>query len=1046
MQGLYYIKFFSDTENPPYVNGDVVRVFYDEINDVIVTTLNGSPITSGPTLGSTIIFVVPPFGPSYSETVYWVYGMDDVGDISFSEPPYQYCELTTLVSFASSTAFPYANRVLSANHPSCVGNVCDIIFRGAPQITKPSDAITSDGEIKLIAESSVGVVKYGFYDVPYADMPNTTGIFSGLPPGIYTIYAKDANGCSIPVTINLSSEFDYGIKYRLQYMPVPKSINDVVYESRIDIFEKGYIGPILDIKAVDEPFVLRMRGDNEPFFTTILSTECSLKLLSETNLQYLPMFTQSDRQYQIRFYKRLTVDFSELWRGWVKPKLYREDYTSGDRYSVVVEATDSTANFSKQKFADSSGNPITGLTKLIDIIAIILNKTGIELPIHVADNLYESAMDSLVSDDPNDQTWIYPNEIFQAGVMCDVVLKNILSSKGARVVQWAQAWWIIRMDELVTDIDYRIFTKDGVLTSNDVYSPLRSIMDVPGAGDFTWINARQGLEVHPAVGVMTVRHELQKIPNGVKNGGFDEVTFTPVVDVFGNTSYQITEYKGWALILNGTTANYAFISNAVAKSDVYGYGEQPSTSKSNSLTSALTLFKEGRISKDEYNKIVSRITENDLPNYALLMSSPSNSGVYGEDAYVLSADQPIVFTSKDAIKFGFDYYTQGTKSSQIEPPFIKFKISVKLDNTYYLQADGRWSTDSEFEWIEIIVPQGKYNSWSHIDIAALLPNVVGTVDTTYTIKLMHGSLRTWVIGDEADLRDFATVNLPEGYRIVTYQIVGATELYRFYELVSDTLSPDNSPSIIHPDDYGTFDPPSYSAIATYNRGDKVKVGSSFYVSTHDNNINHTPGLSPLDWAQFAGKTLWKLTSEIQTGILETAGFYGIKNITVRKFDNVNVEFFPLSESAPEFKDYKITNNSEIDNDIELQLVVGDAPVDIVNSKNIYQNIYRLSDGTNTQAWARRGQSESMPLLALLAKQYTEQLQFPRFKLTGDISGYANFIDSFSEKGRKFLPMFIEINDFNNYSTVELIELTDPGGNSSFNGEFNGSEFGQEFDT
>lgn len=1047
MKGLYYISIYSNA-NPPLVTGDTVRVFYDEIGDVFLVTKNGATITSGPNLGPSMELVVPPFGDPYFSTNWFMGAMNDNGDPDFSRPQYQFCELTTLVFFASSTLFPYVQKQTTPNHPSCAGNVCDIIFRGTPQVAQPTDTTTPDGQITIVAESSLGVVKYGFENVPYSSMPNTTGVFTGLLPGVYTIYAKDANNCTLTIVVNLSAAFNYAVRWRLQYMPVSKRYGDVVYPTRIDILEKDYNDVPVDVKSVDESFTLRMRGDNQPMFTTIMNTECSLALLSETNLQFLSAFTQNDRRFQLRYYKDFGSGFTELWRGWVKPGLYRETYTDSENYAVSLEATDGTANLAKLKFSDASGNPIAGLTRVIDIIATVLKKLAFDLPIHVADNLYESTMETTVSDDPTDQTWIIPDEVFDKDTTCDVVLQNLLGSKGARIVQWAKAWWIIRVDELVTDVVYRVFSKDGVLLSNATYSPVRPIADRPGDGDFTWINARQDLEVYPAVGVMTARHNLIKVPNGIKNGGFDKVNFTETTDVFGAKNFQITDYPGWSLILNGNTASYPFISAGASKDIISGTGENTTETKANAIANALALLKDGRITKSEYNTITARITKDDLPNYAIKIVSASNNATYGQDAYVISAPQPIVFSSKDGMKFGFDYFTSAM-GSQVQSPFIKFKVSVKLDDQYYLQADGSWSTDSEFEWIEIVVPEGRYNEWSHIDIVALFPKVDNPVTTTYTVKLMGGTMsynQTWIIGDETALRAFPTVTLPEGYKITTRQQSGSVITYRFYELFSDTLLADNSPEIIRPDDYGTFNPPAFNSLATYKKGDKVKNGSQFYVSTHDENKGKTPPFFPNDWVQFAGVVVWKLISEIQTGIAETPAYYGIKTVTANKFDNANMEFLPSGEVAPDVKDYTVTNDDDIDNDITHEFIIGDAPIDINNSKNIYQNIYRLANGDATIWWARREQAEKQPLLALLAKQYVEQLQRPRFKLAGDLSGYVNFIDSFLEKGRKFIPMSIEIRDFNNETSIEMIELTPAGGNNGFNlGEFDNNEFGTDFD-
>jgi hypothetical protein len=1007
MKGLWHISF-SNAANPPFVSGDIVRVFYNEILDVFFVTKNGSEITTGPTLGPASSFIIDIFGGgSRLEINYIVFPMDDQGNPALLTPGYQFCELTTLVKFGDpSTAFPYAQKSYTPNDPSCAGNVCDIIFRGAPQLVLPSEPTVGDGSITIVAQSSLGTVRYGLENKPYAEMSNTTGVFTDLYAGAYVIYAKDPNGCTVVLQVQLNAIFNYGIRYRLQYTDSHKGV------SRIDILQRDYLGVIEEIKGADTPFSLFLRGENQDFFNPILSTSATARLISETDFQFLELFTQDDRQYQCRYYKQVSGFFEEKWRGWIIPGLYQEQYDEKKNYYVSAEFTDNLSILKDLPFVDSSGNKITGRIRLIEIIATILKKTDLGLPIRSACNIFEAGMDSSVDDDPLEQTYIDVDKAYVdedgTPLKCLDVLDNILRSFGARIFQFEGLWRINRIDEHDDFINFRVFDQNGVFISSGSYDPIKNLKSpqILSGEMLYWVRRSQNLEIQKAIGFAEVTFNLKKQKFGIRNGGFDEIT--PPTSIPG----QMGGYPGWTLVLNGNTASWLYITNNAWSSSMLS----------------------GRDDK-----------------YALFFTSASDRTDYGQDAYVVSENKQIRFTKSDGIVFSFDYLPMLIQTLQdLVPPFIKFKFSFTVDNQYYLQADGTWSTDTDFQWIEVNVPSSKFDEWQTIEIATALPDVAAETATTFNVRIMHGSFpySTWVIGDEADLRDVPTIELPEGYVHVVKSVSAGVTTYRFYELISTTL-PDNSPQIIRPDDYGTFNPPAWSSLTTYKRNDKVSSGPNFYVSTQDNNVGHSPIFGTF-WAQMAGRVAWSLKEELVTGILETPGFYGVRSTWARKFDNVNMTFLPSGQSAPDKKSYRVDNKSTIKDSATIEILNGDSPPDIMNAENIYENFYRRSDGQPTKSWKRVGMLESQPLLALLAKQYVEQFKRPKLKLTGSISGtfFLPFDSAIKESSRLYLPTYFELDDFNCQYQTEMIELT-PVDNGTLNpfgpAEFVTAEFGQDYD-
>lgn len=248
---------------------------------------------------------------------------------------YSFCEGTTLQIFQGQPLFPYAKRGSIDNHFSCALNICDLQISDTYTIINASDTVTSDGAILITATSSNGPIKYSLNpDFVYASSGQPTGQFYSLGVGTYTVYAKDALGCSDSITLEVGVPNFYNVLYRLEYT----DINNI--PTRCDVLERGYLGEIITVKAGADPFVLRYRGEGEiNKFKSVIPSEATLTLMSETNFFFRNLFSQDERKYQIRYYKNYgnttpgftpaVLDDLSLWTNQVNP-----DYVEVPPYNV----------------------------------------------------------------------------------------------------------------------------------------------------------------------------------------------------------------------------------------------------------------------------------------------------------------------------------------------------------------------------------------------------------------------------------------------------------------------------------------------------------------------------------------------------------------------------------------------------------------------------------------------------------------------------------------------------------------------------------------
>lgn len=1108
MNGLWQILIRSDS-NPPFVKNDIVQVFYEATDSKFVVTKNDALLTTGPTLND----------PSYTrywrdsppETIvdyhYSVSNINDDGEVDFSRPDIQYCENTTLVRFEFSRAFPYAAKVYDYNSVSCsVSSVCDIAFTAPPEVTRPSAWGVADGEISVTAISSNGDVKYALSYQTYPEMTNTTGKFTDLLPGSYTIYARDAHGCLASVSTQLLSQNNHSVRWRLEYSDANSNA------TRIDILQLDYTGDIEEVCGTDTPFILRLRGENKNLFDPVFSTECSVNLLSATNYQFLDLFTQDEREYLVRYYKNLgtisegspeqpistnpitfpdlslwgnggfgvgwsistspsvtvvfsdfnsstgyskllnttydfiegytyditvvyninevigsirsrtylqvsndafTVQFSKTenlpgdvagqqsislqftansscsrilfkvsglnetsitvnsvsgtettvyvpaeepaplgyelkWSGFISPGLYTEEYWSDSNYYVSANATDQLTLLNDLDFTDSHGNIYTGDLNLIKIISLILSKTDLLLPIHIACDIYENNHTEEL--DPLYQTYVNVETTFVKDgepLKCIEVLSEILKPFGARIYQWDNAWKIECIYQKTDTFNYRIFDRNGKYVSTESFDPIVNFKVGMESDRAAWINRSSNLEIVQAAGTTSAVYQLKAKEFGFRNGGFEQFTLQ-------------TGYPGWTLFINGNNASINRIG----------------------------------------------IDGNDS-EFRLKFVSQSNNATYTEDAYVLSENVPMIFSAADAIKFSFDFRAEEAPVGALHAKYLKFKYSLTLHG-YYLQDDGTWSTDPDFQWIEVIVPESRFNDWQTIEIHTLCPPVTDQVTSTYNLRLMHGSAfgTCWIFTSITDVKALPTVKLPAGYIALYAEETDAnTTTYRWYKLTVDN-SAEDLPDVMRPNDYNS--------------------------STN--------------------RVIWKMDQELisRSTINRNTPAVQPKRVFVNSFDNATMEFWPDAKEAPEEKVYSSKNSRKYKNKIETPVILGDAPVDITNAKNIYDNYLKRSTGDPTYGWSRTGFNEFQPLLSLLAKQNLEQYRKPRFKLTGSFicDHYIGFNACLKDGNRYYLPMGMEIDDKRTQYTVELHEaerVNSDTVNPFGPAEFNTQEFGADYD-
>jgi len=764
-------KFTKTVSGICYIDQFLIR----EINE---PSLTNTQITTGPDLGQVIISNVTGYADYNSK---WFTSL------------YQFCSPypsgTTLVQFRGNIfnpSFPYVYQWTTPNAPQCATTivVCDLAFIGAPAIVKCSNPYSSDGEIAVGAQSGRGEVRYSLDDVVFNDMTNTTGTFTGLSVGNYTIYARDSANCRATVTVSLTAETTtngqpndplptYGVMYRMEH--------DNIYgvEERIDILERNFEGDFVEVKGGPVPFVKSL-GSEVPVtnkFECLRPTQAQIQLASERDLQFIGLFSQDDRKYQVRYYEPVGT---LRWTGYIVPSIFSEPYTQGAPYITEIRATDNVNQLEQLEFLDKDGNKLKGKKSLIEIIAIILDKLSLQLSIRVGMNITEDTQDNLV---PLEQTQHEMSAFYEddgTPWTCARVIRALLMPFGAKLVQENGVWNIVRIEEQCDVYNTRLYNREGTYVSGAVYDPLVEIVSPSLRLSSIFRDGDSTLEVVPAYGKVTVVRKLFRKETLLENGSFD-------ID-----RYQDGIIEGWTVTASEASYKVSKIIRETA-TDFSNFNlvqtNLPSWVRSATQPSY----------KGEY-----RTTETNV-DYALEMTGL----VDNETITVQSNTIPVELTSSDFFIFTFNYrintgeITSGNSRSATMPEWVKIRYRIQLGSYYY--NDGFWTDDSDYQWNYIF--EEEYDKDKKFEIKARLKGISSVTIRPLTITLQFYGSQYQDFNGYSELVAITTTTLPsEGYRIrglYPLTVSGSTDDWTLdFNLRSGTEAL-SAPEIIRPTDYAT---------------------------------------------------------------------------------------------------------------------------------------------------------------------------------------------------------------------------------------------------
>jgi hypothetical protein len=697
-----------------------------------------------------------------------VYGIDWIATGSIGgdsvRSPYQFCDGSTLVEFEAQKnypPYPVFEKVLTFDSPSCSVDpsppVCDLEINNFPLIVNADNETSANGQVTVTATSSNGSIEFKLSPFSYGG-GQSSGVFSNLLPGNYTVYAVDEVGCQdqLNITIGNDNALDYQPYIRYEYTSEDDDALERIH--RVDIELLGWTGGIKNVRhgggspvIYDKPVI----NINDKI-SAVQTASLNITLWANENGEYRPLYTQNDRKYRVRWFKNTGLALVEKFRGWIQPSIYSEPYIVTP-YPVSIIAADGLPTLNQFDFIDDNGNDLKGKYKIIELVALCLRKLDLGLNIKVATNVFEARMidDSDSVQDPSICPFdlAYIDTSFYLGKTCDELLKDVMQVFQARIYQWQGAWYITRLEEETAPYDFREYDSRANFISASSLDPLYENL-LP-------LLQNHVLEIIPSYGLVTLQRPLN-----------ERLSLIP--GEFGKDDLKIagdnaSGFVDWTFVLNGATGLSLIrrdISNPLPVIDLSRFDRTGTTRES------------------QRRPEISIIDDS--------IASIEGIGNNKRNAYIISKPKPIQYRSGDAIEVSFNY---GLGRIAPTVPFwiIRFKLRI---GAYYLQPNGSFAeSDAEFRFY----PTPKNEMQNFRGVFEVPDNVLTDTDISFQIFNYRMDINTYEFSSITNLKALPTLNIDTEYKT---DVLIASNQIGFYELI-DSDDAEDSPNLIEPGDYAT---------------------------------------------------------------------------------------------------------------------------------------------------------------------------------------------------------------------------------------------------
>lgn len=269
----------------------------------------------------------------------------------------------------------------------------------------------------------------------------------------------------------------------------------------------------------NSPIILSYKDQGDSKNTPINGCEVQLNLKAIDGFELADLYTADEKEWQV------VLSGAYKFSGFIIPDSCAEPFES-EPYDITISATDGLGTLKDIPFADDLLVNYKGWNSDRGWLAIALGKTGLQLPMRIAVNMFEDSMDKGI--DPLSQAFTNAAR-FQdsagAPFSCEEVIRSILARyAGSRIHQWDGHWQVVSSWEVSRGTaQYRTFAYG----QNQASGSGELLNRMTAGGRNRSVRPTGMSELAKAYATSTAYYQYGYPSNQLINGSFDTWTTKP---------------------------------------------------------------------------------------------------------------------------------------------------------------------------------------------------------------------------------------------------------------------------------------------------------------------------------------------------------------------------------------------------------------------------------------------------------------------------------------------------------------------------------------
>ena len=237
------------------------------------------------------------------------------------------------------------------------------------------------------------------------------------------------------------------LKYSIEY----PDVKDVVH--RLEIYDDSYAGAEIEVEGA----VFFDHAETDDPLECLRGQGLRVELEANSSLTFSDLYSEEQQTFQV-IYKRNSVT---LFNGWLNPNGWFESYVQ-DQWRVSFDCVDGLGFLSELSFVDNTtGAPFTDIKTQLEIIALALERTGIQQNINVDIQIYYTGLSATsILASVNARTKRYKEEDRETITSCEDVIRDVLEPYGACITSHEGEWFIYKPNQIFSSATLTYYRYD----------------------------------------------------------------------------------------------------------------------------------------------------------------------------------------------------------------------------------------------------------------------------------------------------------------------------------------------------------------------------------------------------------------------------------------------------------------------------------------------------------------------------------------------------------------------------------------------------------